>query len=373
VNVSPVIDIGKDTVLCDNESITLNPGNGFKRYAWSTGSTASSIVVNNSGVYSVAATAFNNCVSKDTLSITVKTTPMFSLGNDTVMCADQRLVLQPEVSGNYIWQNGTTGKQQTVSSPGLYWLKVSNDICSYTDSITVGIKPSPTVTLPPDTTLCDGASLVLSIMQPGASYLWNDGDIKSTKTVSGTGTYSITLTRNRCQGTDTINIVQLQSPVFHLGRDVAICMGDVYSLHVESGNVDYRWQDGSEVSKFDVKQAGTYYVTGSNYCGTYTDTIKVSTIQCSCSLDIANSFSPNNDGINDIFKPNLLCNPASYSLSIYNRFGVLLFDTRNYNNGWNGKFNGMDLPVGTYYYILRVQGQNDERDHYKAGSVTLLR
>ncbi|MCW3108942.1 MAG: hypothetical protein JWQ09_3448 [Segetibacter sp.] len=373
VNTSPKIHLGADTTLCDDKSITLNAGDSFTNYKWSTGSTASSIVVNKTGFYSVVATALNNCISVDTISVTVKTTPVFSLGSDTLICANERLVLQPQVSGNFEWQDRTTGKQQIVSAAGLYWLKVTSGICAFTDSITIAVKPLPVVTLPPDTTICNTATLVLTVTQPGATYQWNDGEVKNSKIVDAAGTYSVIVTKNGCQGRDTINVVHLQSPVFNLGRDTTLCTGDVYTLHAGFLNANYRWQDNTKSTEFDVKQAGTYFVTGSNYCGTYSDSVKISTIQCSCSLNIANSFSPNNDGINDLFKPDLLCTPVSYKLSIFNRYGALLFDGSNYNSGWNGRFNDTDVPVGTYYYVLQVQGPGDVAPRKKAGSVTLLR
>jgi len=373
VNLSPVIHVGNDTTLCSNESIQLNAGNGFADYLWSTGDVAPSITVSNTGIYSVTATAANNCTSKDTISITVKTTPVFSLGRDTLICENEKLVLEPIAAGSYIWQDGTTDKQQIATAAGLYWLKVDNDICSYSDSITVGIKPLPTIKLPADTTLCNNADLLVELTQPGAAYNWNDGDIGGIKTISAEGSYSVTVTKDGCLNTDTINISKLQTPVFNLGRDTGLCSGDIYRLNAGFANVSYKWQDNSTSTTFDVKQAGTYFVTGSNYCGSYTDTVKVNTIQCTCSLNMPNVFSPNKDGINDFFKPDLLCNPASYRFSIYNRYGSVVFDTYNPAKSWNGTFNGSPLPVGTYYYVVKVQGQNDTAVREKAGSVTLLR
>ncbi len=373
VNFSSAIHLGKDTTICDNSNITLKAGNSFTYYVWSTGSTTPTITTQNAGVYSVAATATNNCISTDTISISVKTTPVFSLGSDTLVCAGQQHLMQPAVIGDFAWQDGSVGKQQTITTAGLYWLTVSNGICAQTDSIHIGIKPIPVVSLPADTTICNTATLQLNVTQSGASYLWNDGTVVSTKAINGSGTYSVTVTKAGCNQSDTIKVVKLQSPLFSLGRDTSICNGDIYHLSASAGNWSYRWKDNSTSNAINVNQAGIYFVTGTNYCGTLSDTIKISTVQCNCSLDVANSFSPNNDGINDLFNPDLLCTPILYNLSIYNRYGSLVFETHRYGKGWNGTYNGSKMPVGTYYYLLQVKGESEPVARRKSGSVTLLR
>ena len=86
-------------------------------------------------------------------------------------------------------------------------------------------------------------------------------------------------------------------------------------------------------------------------------------------LVIPNAFSPNNDGINDVWDiPNLRDYPGS-TVQIFNRSGQLVFTSNGYNKPWDGKYLGAPLPIGTYYYII------DPRNGIKtlSGSITILR
>jgi len=80
--------------------------------------------------------------------------------------------------------------------------------------------------------------------------------------------------------------------------------------------------------------------------------------------------TPNNDGFNDTFIVPCLANHPNSALSIYNRYGDEIFFSDNYQNDWNGTYNGADLPVGTYYYILRV---NDPAGTTLSGYIFLQR
>ncbi|MBT6834532.1 MAG: T9SS type B sorting domain-containing protein [Bacteroidetes bacterium] len=84
-----------------------------------------------------------------------------------------------------------------------------------------------------------------------------------------------------------------------------------------------------------------------------------------------NSFTPNNDGINDIFLPKGLF-VSEYKLTIYNRWGEKLFESSDIKKGWDGSFKGKTCPLGTYYYSIKAIGVNGEGKELN-GSLTLLR
>ena len=86
-------------------------------------------------------------------------------------------------------------------------------------------------------------------------------------------------------------------------------------------------------------------------------------------LDIANVFTPNNDGINDFFgiKGDFSI-PECTELRVYNRWGALLFESSGYNDTWDGRtFSGVEVPEGTYFYIITLKNREVK------GSVTLIR
>ena len=88
-------------------------------------------------------------------------------------------------------------------------------------------------------------------------------------------------------------------------------------------------------------------------------------------LFIPNAFSPNHDGINDVFMPVGIF-IKDYNLQIYNRWGEKIFESSDINKGWNGVFKGEDCPLGVYYYQIRLTGANGKKTT-KSGTVTLLK
>lgn len=125
----------------------------------------------------------------------------------------------------------------------------------------------------------------------------------------------------------------------------------------------------------------TYNLTAADYCGvdsfTYTvtnvggaDTATVY-VEVPCApFEIADAFSPNGDGFNDVFMINSLSDFPDNEVYIYNRWGNLVFYTPNYQNDWRGTFQGKDLPDGTYFYVIKL---NNELGEVFTGPLLLLR
>ncbi len=69
-------------------------------------------------------------------------------------------------------------------------------------------------------------------------------------------------------------------------------------------------------------------------------------------IEVYNSFSPNGDNINDVFVVEGLGGFPDHVVKVFNRWGVLIYEARNYDNSWRGDWNGKDLPDGTYFYLI---------------------
>ncbi|MBS1574102.1 MAG: gliding motility-associated C-terminal domain-containing protein [Bacteroidetes bacterium] len=140
---NPVVTLNHDSVLCIGTSRTLNAGN-FNSYLWSTGSTASSITINNIGTYFVQVKDNNNCKGSDTTYVT-KLSPLpsdFFASNTISICPYSSLNLSATANfKNYLWSNNSISPLIQVSSPGIYWLQVTdNNNCIGKDSISVLLK-----------------------------------------------------------------------------------------------------------------------------------------------------------------------------------------------------------------------------------------
>ena len=137
---SPKLELEKDIAVCDGQTYTLNANTSFRSIQWSTGSTDSSIHINREGYYTANVTFSNGCKAIDSTYLTVYPNPVFSLGKDTVVCADQPVTLDPKIPAvSYTWSTGES--TQTIlanSTSQLVWLKLTDEHgCSYTDSILI--------------------------------------------------------------------------------------------------------------------------------------------------------------------------------------------------------------------------------------------
>src|SRR5690606_14415326 len=176
----------------------------------------------------------------------------------------------------YAWQDNSTNATFTVTQAGQYWVDVTTNGCSTSDTINVSYKPLPTVNLGNDTTLCDGETLTLDATNSGATYLWQDNSTNATFTVSQADTFYVAVDLNGCIATDTI-IVDYQSyPIVDLGADTTLCQGESLTLDATNSGATYAWQDNSTNATFTVNEAGQYWVdVTTNGCST-SDTINVS-------------------------------------------------------------------------------------------------
>ncbi len=145
-----------------------------------------------------------------------------------------------------------------------------------------------------------------------------------------------------------------------LGGEQTICLGDSAILQPQ-GLVCYdslRWSTGQNSTSIAVKEGGNYSVTIYQDTCAATSTVAVTVNPCPPDLEMANVFSPNGDGINDVFKPATFQSIPEAEITVFDRWGKRIFQTRNLDLGWDGKLNGADCPEGVYYVTVRYQGNN---------------
>lgn len=188
---------------------------------------------------------------------------------------------------------------------------------------------------------------------------------------SATGIYIDTLVANNgCDSITTLQLTVLPKPSPDLGSDTLLCTGD--SLVLYPGNFAvYTWQDGSSQNRITIKRAGVYSVSVSDNCGSATDEIIIK--EGICDIYFPTAFSPNNDGLNDLFKILTINNLTEYHLSVYNRWGQKVFETFDYSEGWNGVYNGQLQSSQTFVWYCEFKRQVDSNRTTKKGTVTLIR
>ena len=312
------------------------------------------------------------CTVKDSVYIAIAVKDTTYTHSHTTFCINSEepvfIIDAPTGYTTYLWNTGSTATSIQVG-PGIYHVYAYKGCSVLTDTIHVSVINAPEVYLGYDTIVCTGQNIVLGSQEAsGASYLWNTGSTDSSITVTDSGTYILTVSISGCSTSDTISISQLTKPSVNIGRDTALCTGEAITLSVPSAPA--LWSNGTTGQSITVSDAGTYWVTETNYCGTTTDSIKIDVGLCN--IWFPSAFSPDGDGHNDIIR--VVGNLQFYrdfSLSIYNRWGERVFNTTNIYQGWDGKLNGVPQDMNTYFYMINytLEGQK----HMMKGDFELIR
>jgi len=277
---TPAINITGDAQICLGDTAQLLAINSSV-FAWADSLNPNVIIDTDSllAVSPLTTTTYFLYGNTDTASFTVNVInpPVVNLGNDTSLCAGETLVLNSTTTNaTYQWQDSSSNPTFTVTQQGIYWVNVTVNNCSATDSLNVNYNTAPLVNLGNDTTLCNGETLTLNSTTANATYLWQDNSTNPTYTVSQPGTYWVDVTVNNCSAADSLNVSYIPAPLVNLGNDTSLCQGETLMLNTTTTNATYLWQDNSANSTYTVSQPGTYWVNVSvNNCST-TDTLNVS-------------------------------------------------------------------------------------------------
>ena len=272
INQPPNPNLGKDTILCQGQTLMLNGGSAAS-YLWSNSSTAPSINASTSGTYWVQ-TSNGQCSATDSITISINQYPSPALGNDTSLCQGQTITLNGGSATSHLWSNGSTASSINASASGTYWVLASNGFCSASDSITISINQPLIPNLGNDTALCQGQILLLNAGS-AASYLWSNGSTAPSINASTQGIYWVQTSNGQCLATDSITISINQPPVPNLGNDTTLCQSQTLLLNGGSAT-SYLWSNSSTAPSINVAASGTYWVLASNGLCSASDSITIS-------------------------------------------------------------------------------------------------
>lgn len=202
------IDIGNDTSICSGNNLTINAGNNYQSYNWSTGETTPSINTDTAGTYILNVVQIGGCPATGSLLLAIDTIPHINLNSNYDVCIGDSLVLNAgDNMMTYNW--GGMGSNQTYTYYGggasfsLY--VIDSNGCSNTQYIGISDLNIPVLELGNDTAICFGQNIILSATPGMDSYLWSNSDTTQNITVSLENNYSVEITSNNgCKNTDTI-------------------------------------------------------------------------------------------------------------------------------------------------------------------------
>ena len=319
-------------------------------------------IFNHLGSYKIKLVIYH-CDTNDTIEnyAQIVGPPTANLGPDTSFCGNDVKILDGGRAVDYLWDNGITDSTRVINQPGTYWVRLSNSCGESYDTINVlNIYDPPVIKLPPDTSICTGDSIILDAGDDSLLSIWQGNDTSRFYVAKIEGFYQLEKTdSNGCHNMEGLNLSIDEYPEINLGPDTTLCIGHNLIFNGKSQGF-YLWQDGSTDSSFTVKEAGTYYVSVRNACGEVHDSCEVLYEDCHQVIWVPNAFTPNEDGLNDIFLP-YVENADNYHLYIFDRWGKLIFETRDQNKGWNGYYKGKKAGEDTYVWRIDYTNFSGEK------------
>ncbi len=410
VNPLPIVDAGEDNTVCPGQSFTLTgTGSGAITYSWNNGVTNGvPFTPTSTATYTVTGTDANGCSNSDQIVLTIAPTPNVFAGNDVVICEGQSAVLTASGASTYTWDNNVVNGVTFIPSSGTTVYTVTGTSifgCIGTDQVSVTLELLPVVGFTADITSgCSPLEVNFTNNTVGSSscnWLFGNGT-----TINGCGTvpavfsqdgcFDVTLfttSTNGCSNSLTIPnyICVEENPMasFNPASTIVTTLDtDVQFNNTSNGADFYVWNFGDEsMNSTIVSPNHTYPTAGDvNYYVTLVATTAFGCVDTAYGFVqvqeeliyyVPNSFTPDFDDYNQTFKPIFTSgfDPFDYTLLIYNRWGEVIFESRNAEIGWQGTY-GVDgelVQDGTYTWTIEYKRSiNDARQQIQ-GHVTLIR
>ena len=395
----PIITFSPDTETCFGDTIQLFATGGV-RFDWvaSSGETISNnqnpiIVSDQTKSYTVTVTDVNQCQSSGSLNLTVFTLPPINAGADDFVCLGDTYQLNGSGSVVFSWSPGDVLSDSTIANPiatvtdttTFVFTTISQQGCANYDTITINVQKPIVPTISADTFICRKDSIQL-LATGGTYYNWSPATGLSNANIASplaspenTTTYLLVIANDCFNDTVQTTITVFDLPVAYAGVDDTVYRADS-TLLIGSGGLEYLWQPsyGLRDSTSNTVYARPFFTTeyilqvsDENNCKD-TDTVTVF-VDATTLLLLPTAFSPNNDGVNDVFR--ILRALNIYKLlefRVFNRWGVMVFETNDIRTGWDGTFKGEPQPVEVYQFFARATTYDGEIIIEK-GNVTLVR
>lgn len=248
----------------------------------------------------------------------------------------------------------------------------------YADDISVKKVTATTATTSKDTIVCLGTPVTLwadTSLGSAYNYVWNDGTVGTNITVTTPGAFYVDITDCGFAQRDSFNITADSIPTTKLGPDSSFCLGETYTVDATHPTaISYIWSDGSTNPIKTFNQSGTYSLTTIGECGSTSDDITIEVENCECLPQVPNAFTPNDDGLNDLFRPILLgCVNSTVSFTVMNRYGEVVYLHGADSQGWDGTFQGRKADNGVYLWHFQYLSNDGQYTQTEKGTVTLIR
>ena len=302
-----------------------------------------------------------------------------SISGGTSSCQKSIVLYQSGPINNEQWQ--TYSFSITPSADVNYLTLEANFVngdrqygCLLLDNIRI---KSTHVDLGPDRVMCAGDVVTLTADSGNSNVMWSTGSTEKSLNITTPGEYSVKIAQDGCTAMDKIMIAFVPPINIDLGESKILCPGEIVVLNAASASATYQWSNGANSSSISVSNSGLYAVQVETACETFNDEVEIIVVDdyC-CNLTAPNIFTPNDDGMNDVFEITSPSNLDQFQLKIYNRWGRIVFEGTDIANHWDGKnANGEPASSGVYFWVASINCSRNDLlfDKEYRGTVTLLK
>lgn len=406
VQQDPIVQMSfRDTLICSIDTLALAvAGDGI--FSWTTHPSLLYADSTNPLVFPKKTTTYyvsmddHGCKGTDSVKVNVLDFINVDLGLDSVICQTDSIRLHANTEGlGFNWVSNTGEKIDPIKSPIVrplvntqYSILANLGKCTAMDTVSIKVVPYPQVSVSNDTSICVGYKLALHANIRGSKFKWsptnsllNPNTLNPIAGPTRTTTYLLTVSDTLgCPKPvmDSIVVTMVPPVKAFAGRDTLIVLDQPLQLNA-SGGTTYSWYPEIGLNNANIANPivqldpsidsirYTVKVTGTGNCFS-TDDILVKVFKTGPEIFVPSAFTPNADSKNDRLKPIPIGIAKLRYFNIYSKWGQLLFSTSEMGKGWDGSFNGVLQPSGTY--VFATEGVDYlGKSIFRKGSLVLIR
>lgn len=377
ISAAPSITSTTPASRCDTGTVTLQAVASAGTINWydapiggtllGTGTSFTTTNIAATKTYYVDANTSTSCTSltRTAITATINNTPTITSTKAASRCDTGTVTLEAtssdgiinwyDANGNNI-ANGNSFITPVLNATTTYYVDAKSTGCNSPKiGITATIYPIDKTT--EEVLLCQSKTATLDASIPGMNYLWSPGgETSQTITATTIGDYSVTISSPlaNCDSKKEFKVIEHPEPKI---KEIVV---DENSITIELSNPANYYEfsiDGEsfkDSNQFSRIPSGQYtaFVREKNGCNLIEQDFTIFTI--------AKYFTPNNDGFNDVWEIKEMKNFPNSRVEIFNRYGKLLKQLNYRSSGWNGTFNGLELPADDYWYVLKLDDSKPE-------------
>jgi gliding motility-associated-like protein len=408
---SPQVFAGLDTAICFGESITLCAVHDGDLLVWDNGVfDCVEFIPLITNTYIATASHLNGCYSKDTVVVTVNSLPIITANaSDDFICDGDMTILWGDGAGIgavYTWDNSVIDSVGFIPLVTNTYTVIGTDVngCKDTADIVVTVNPNPIVLFSSNITFggcLPFAPVFTDLTSPtSASVTWDFGDGNTDNQLGNVvniydnfGCYDVTLTSTTPEGCtatltqqDFVCVNEIIADFYPDSFDQPISNPTFEFTNTSQNATSYEWFFGDLPPSISTAvhpdhtydEIGFYAVTlvASAQDGCTDTAVIVIKVRDEVLFYVPNSFTPDDNGLNDVFLPVLTAGydrTGGWQFKIYNRWGEEIFNSDIVGNGWDGTYQGELVQFGTYVWTIRFKDSQSNKIYDFTGHVNLIR